>query len=125
MFFTFHDVDVEKIIHDVMIKIFFYPIIFNRSISLKVMHILFTTSFCKMSKINGRRTYSRRLSRTCNVFLYAVEDVTYYSIAQGVRAGRRRPVLCPEHKFVICTSIDLKTGICVCCNNTECIAKEP
>ena len=36
-----------------------------------------------------------------------------------------RIVLSPEHNFVISSLIDLKFGICVCCNNTECSVKEP
>ena len=36
-----------------------------------------------------------------------------------------RIVLSLEYNFVISSLIDLKLGICVCCNNAECSVKEP
>ena len=36
-----------------------------------------------------------------------------------------RVVLSPEHKFVISSLIDLKLGICICCDKMECSMKEP
>ena len=36
----------------------------------------------------------------------------------------RPPVFCLEHNFVISGLIDLKLGICICCNNMACSAKE-
>ena len=38
--------------------------------------------------------------------------------------GAWRPVLFPEHNFVISGPIDLKLSTCVCCTNTECNVKE-
>ena len=40
-------------------------------------------------------------------------------------AGGRRPVLCLEYNLSSLGLIDLKLGICVCCNNTEGSTKEP
>ena len=42
----------------------------------------------------------------------------------GGGGGGGRPVLFPEHNFVISGRIDLQLGSCVCCNNKECNVRE-
>ena len=53
-----------------------------------------------------------------------VKDMKYYGITHGVwtstLAVGQHPVLFLEHNFVIPCLIDLKLGICVCCN-TVCV----